>query len=179
MAILPDVRGLRVEVHVNGAPLKEYDDDEDAPPQTVSKFIESVSGAEFEIRYFFEPPFPTIHGVKAEIRLDGKLMRGSLHQKHELIDSRGHRCDGATSHLGGQAFTSRFNFAELKIGMKLLQTKAYANGHCRERQWTHSVRAREKGTGVHRKYFRAIFLPRKDNKEQQKHLGFYPIAGKQ
>jgi hypothetical protein len=52
MAIHPDYPGLTVEVVVDDLTLTEYIDDTEAPPtDTVVKYIEAVSGANFAIRF--------------------------------------------------------------------------------------------------------------------------------
>ncbi|ORY11101.1 hypothetical protein BCR34DRAFT_588098 [Clohesyomyces aquaticus] len=48
MAVLPVLPGLEVEVVVNGEPVREYDDDDTMPDNTVSKHVEATSGGKFQ-----------------------------------------------------------------------------------------------------------------------------------
>jgi hypothetical protein len=51
MAIHPDFPGLKAEVIVNGAPLKEYDDDEKPQPKMLTKYVEVSSNDCFWVEY--------------------------------------------------------------------------------------------------------------------------------
>jgi hypothetical protein len=117
MAILTDVAGLRVEVHVNGAACKEYDDDEDPPPKTVTKYIEAVTGSEFEIKYFFGRPFPTKYGVESRIIIDGLEADSLLHSANSLLKSGGYKSEGALTIDHGKTLCSKFCFSDLRVGM--------------------------------------------------------------
>jgi hypothetical protein len=76
MAVLQDCPGLRVGVYVNKVPLQEYSDDEQEPtPKTTTKYVESQSGKEFYLKYFFAPPFPVQHGVEVRMVIDGEITR--------------------------------------------------------------------------------------------------------
>lgn len=116
MAILPDQPGLKVEIYVNGSPLKEYDDDGDLKPKTVTKYIEAVSGAQFKIKYSFHEPFPSKHDITAKVWVDGKVLNNTLIHKRDIFHKSGYTCSGARSYLGGKCFSSAFKFAELEIG---------------------------------------------------------------
>lgn len=115
MAIHPDHSGLEVEVVVNDVPLKEYDDDE-APPHTVMKYVESATGANFKVRYRFTKPFPTTHGVSLDLSLDGIRMSGSTHRNSELLDDEWNFEEGAKFIVKGTWYTRKFSFSELEIG---------------------------------------------------------------
>lgn len=52
MAVLDILPGVEVAVTVNGLPLKEYTDhDQEEPTNTVTRYIEAVSGTEFAINF--------------------------------------------------------------------------------------------------------------------------------
>jgi hypothetical protein len=118
MAILAEVPGLRVEVFVNGKALQEYDDDETAPPKTITKYIEAVTGQNFEIRYSFIKPFPTRHSVKVKIELDGKVMEGVVFSKRKILVATDRTSKGAYSSVDGKAFISKYRFSEIAIGRR-------------------------------------------------------------
>ncbi|KAI4960146.1 hypothetical protein J4E86_001766 [Alternaria arbusti] len=68
MAILPEHPGLEVKICVRGQQLHEYDDDDkDAAPNTITKYIEARSGKEFSIVAEYRPPFPDHHDVLARV----------------------------------------------------------------------------------------------------------------
>jgi hypothetical protein len=91
MAILDDVPGLKVEVHVDGSALKEYDDDDGIPqPKRVTKYIEAVTGASLKIKHHFTKPFPTNHGVTVRVRLDGQIVRKPIYRAHSLLNDQEH-----------------------------------------------------------------------------------------
>jgi len=122
MAILDELLGLEVEVVVNGQPLKEYTDtfvDEDQP-KTVVKYIEAVSGANFEIRCRFTSPYPhqeVVNGV--EVRLDGERAGFILIRKSCLMPLLSEFTSSIQGRRTGQGQTwsqEKFRFAELSIG---------------------------------------------------------------
>lgn len=53
MAIHPNVPGLTVSIHVGGQDLPEYDGDDlqDTSSNTVTKYVEAVSGAKFAVSF--------------------------------------------------------------------------------------------------------------------------------
>ncbi|KAF2651343.1 hypothetical protein K491DRAFT_719903 [Lophiostoma macrostomum CBS 122681] len=129
MAILSDVPGLRVEVHVAGSALKEYDDDETPPPKTVTKYIEAVSGAEFVIKYFFDRPFPTTYGVEAQIYVDGKRVGVDLNQAANLLVARAKVWEGGRVFVNGESFRSKFRFSDVKIDDDSADLEQLSEGH--------------------------------------------------
>ena len=117
MTIHPDHPGLEVEVVVNDVPLKEYDDEE-APPHTVTKYVESTSGANFKVRYRFTKPFLTTHGVSLDLSLDGIYMAGSICCNLELLNDEWDFQEGAEFLVNGAWYMRKFFFSELTIGRK-------------------------------------------------------------
>lgn len=120
--MLSDCPGLKVQVMVEGELLKKYDDDEDAPPNTVTKYVEAISDARFKIKCFFIPPFPESYGIRAKVILDGREVHRAAFFKTDLFKPSGYSCEGALSILGGRTFVSEFRFAELQVGMLTLNT---------------------------------------------------------
>ncbi|KAF2004868.1 hypothetical protein P154DRAFT_518926 [Amniculicola lignicola CBS 123094] len=117
MAIIPDQPSLQVEVLVNGTPLQEYDDDEvEASPTSVTKYIEAKSGAEFAIRWTFTPPFPK-NTVMLDIFLDGKWMRGVFANQKNFhgIAPYSYMITGAVHEVGKGWFERKFCFSKLTV----------------------------------------------------------------
>lgn len=123
MAILSGVRGLNVQIRVNGRALKEYDgDEENRDPKTVTKYIEATSGAQFDVHFTFGKRFPhKQHSIVYEVALDGitasrRVVDGS--------DIRSHRpyctsSDGVHTLCEGCWTKQKFSFSQLAIGMYL------------------------------------------------------------
>lgn len=119
MAISQDVPGLKVEIRVNKEPLKEYDDDPDEPhePRSVTKYVEAVSGAEFEIVIKLTCSLSLEHDCKAIISIDGKRARHPIFYKEKYPIVESHHFKGVTSSQSGKWFRENFCFSELNIGM--------------------------------------------------------------
>ena len=79
MAIL---KGLEAAVVVNGHELIEYEDDGSDEPgasNTVTKYVEAVSGAEFEVILSCMPSFtPYCPSVSFAVSVDGERVNGAL-----------------------------------------------------------------------------------------------------
>jgi hypothetical protein len=117
MAILPTWPGIKISITCNGAILQEYNDDDDEPqPGTVTKYIESISGAEFGIHWDITSPWPP-YTVLFEYFLDQKKASGKYAKstcfKHPSFV---HVEEGATSVVNGQGYLHKFSFAPLTIG---------------------------------------------------------------
>ena len=71
MAIHADYPGLTVEIYVDGKPLEEFKNpEEEDVPKTTTRYVECRSGAEFDIRTNFRPPFAPMD-ISIEAWLDG------------------------------------------------------------------------------------------------------------
>ncbi|KAJ4311792.1 hypothetical protein N0V94_007773 [Neodidymelliopsis sp. IMI 364377] len=116
MAILPTSPGIKISIVCNGAILQEYNDDDDEPePETVTKYIESISGAEFGIRWDITSPWPP-YTILFEYFLDQKKASGKYakptffkHPSYVYVE------EGATSTVDGQSYLHKFAFAPLTI----------------------------------------------------------------
>ena len=82
MAIHPDVSGLVVGVDVGGQNLPEYNDDgdvDDTPANTIVKYVEAVSGAEFGVHVRFDTPAFRFaqDSISMAVYVDGQSGSGS------------------------------------------------------------------------------------------------------
>ncbi|KAF9693595.1 hypothetical protein EKO04_008533 [Ascochyta lentis] len=116
MAVLPSQPGIEVSVVCNGAPLHEYDDDEDAPIDTVvTKYVEAVSGAEFGVRWTITQPWPKF-SLLFYAYVDRKLVNDAFAtQEHFKEPSCSTTIKGADSMVNGQRFLHKFCFAALTV----------------------------------------------------------------
>ena len=113
MAILPEHPGLEVKICVRGQQLHEYDDDDkDAAPNTITKYIEARSGKEFSIVAEYRPPFPDHHDVLARVCIDGVGMTW-IRKRDELFQDEWFRT--YRSYQGGKRVKQKFTFAKLNI----------------------------------------------------------------
>lgn len=120
MAVLTEVPGLKVEVIVDDEPLKEYDDEQPAPPKTVSKYVEAKSDARFRICYSFTPPFPNSRAILVRLFVDGIVMRTIYHHGACLGEKlfKNHHILFSQSFADGKWFEQDFRFSQLVIGKK-------------------------------------------------------------
>jgi len=126
MAVLPFLPGLAVEIIVNDAPLSEYDDDSDTPasPTTVTRYIESTSGANFAIKVSLTEEFPFPAGnMLAEISLDGEVVACKRIREAEFFEE--HLFAGSSIQIGEHSKIQKFCFAELEIGKFALEDPSY------------------------------------------------------
>jgi len=123
MAVLGGLPGLEVRVMVNGEPLKEYTDTfvDEEEAKTVIKYIEAVSGANFEISCRFTRPYPHRDVVNsAHVELDGEGVGGRIIRKSYLQPlPRGYTASikGRTTGQGQKWLEEKFRFAELNISI--------------------------------------------------------------
>ncbi|KAI2485391.1 hypothetical protein Ptr902_04331 [Pyrenophora tritici-repentis] len=83
MAITEAHPGIKVDIHVGGVPLTEYDDDDEqaqTSEKTVTKYIEATSGAEFAVNCEVTRPLPK-HSLLVDVFLDGQRKRGTYMDK--------------------------------------------------------------------------------------------------
>lgn len=117
MAIVPGVPGLKIEVVSNGTPLREYNDPDDTSPgNTVTKYVEAISGATFAIRYTIDPTFQYLHdAAKLQMRLDGN----KVFSRHIRKESHREHCevfDGCLSLENDKSYKRKFCFMEVSLG---------------------------------------------------------------
>jgi hypothetical protein len=121
MAIAPGLPGLQVTIAVAGEALQEYDYDStdtgNAQPQdTIRKYIEAPSGAEFEIRTLYVAPFEPPLPVHVDIMLDGDYTQAPYVDWGGKDEREGYCYGQAASMHEGQSHTQNFQFAELNTG---------------------------------------------------------------
>jgi hypothetical protein len=115
MAVLDDIPGLDVRIHVNGSPLVEYDDDDSEPaPKKVTKYIEAISGARFDVQYEFKESFRAKDGIVAEVYVDGKWMTGSVFKACDVYGR--HAISSRKERVGNEYYERPFTFSQLSIG---------------------------------------------------------------
>jgi len=89
MAILPALQGIEVTVQVDNQPLREYADDDVnetlgteaalLADKTVSKYVESVTDAEFTVDLVLAEQFqPSSPSLTFDIFMDGKCVLGKV-----------------------------------------------------------------------------------------------------
>lgn len=119
MAIIPDVPHVTVDIVVDGRPLPEYLDEDDADsvsPDSITKYIESVSGSHCSIQVNL-PRMERRHlkrgnGVVVEYHLDGQWAAGNVYRfplRANLISS----VPGARRKENGTWIERKFLFTNL------------------------------------------------------------------
>lgn len=119
MAILRDVE---VTISAKGSTLPEYDDDAEelGPSNTVTKYIEALTGADFQIDYRIKPTFQMIStGIAIRIYIDGEYMDSHVLRQNQQLTNLSREHYGNTfkgaRRLQSQSWTFQaFNFAEIK-----------------------------------------------------------------
>ncbi|EUC46850.1 hypothetical protein COCMIDRAFT_4134 [Bipolaris oryzae ATCC 44560] len=107
--------GLEVAVHVDDEPLREYDDgDEDPPLNTVTRYVEAKSGAEFAVITIFKPPFSPPHGVMISLIVDGSPVTSRCCRQDELFD-RVFKMHAVHRKIHGEWVMQKLRFSELDI----------------------------------------------------------------
>lgn len=117
MAILPERPGIKISIVCNGAPLEEYDDDDEEPQlNTVFKYVEAVSGAEFAIQWDISAPWPPA-SILFDYWLDQKKVGGRFCMQALCKPPTYTYClKGATTAVNGLGFEHKFAFAALDVG---------------------------------------------------------------
>jgi hypothetical protein len=123
MAVLDAYPSIKVQIEVNGAPLQEYhDDEEDSMPGTVVKYIEAITGAEFQIVQEITPRWPR-YDIMFRYYVDQHYTGGSFVVKKQYHGSvERHIESGVTSCKNGQGVIQNYQFAALSVGEFTLYT---------------------------------------------------------
>ncbi|KAF1849734.1 uncharacterized protein K460DRAFT_372171 [Cucurbitaria berberidis CBS 394.84] len=119
MAITKSHPGINVSVTSQGKLLPEYDnDEEETSPQTITKYIEAQSGAEFAIQIELQKPFP-VHSVKFRLYLDGRSVCSRIvsEAQYAKAKSRVKRTIGSVTSIvaEGRCMIQKFCFSDLSI----------------------------------------------------------------
>jgi hypothetical protein len=109
MAIVDEILGLEVQIHVDGSPLREYTDPHTTVSEATSEsYVEAHSGSTFEIHYSFRPPFPTDRSVSMIVTIDGKDVDEPLIRPDELYSVDGHVSSGPIMNEGRNWFIQTY-----------------------------------------------------------------------
>ena len=122
MAVLDEITGLTVQIIVKKRQAQEYDnDEEEASPNTVTKYIEAQSGAKFGVKFRFSNEFDAKHSILADIYLDGKSAESHVYDKDRGRPERNrdHCINGVSECNEGSYFKRKFSFSQLKTGTHL------------------------------------------------------------
>lgn len=148
MAIVPAVLGLEVTVEVDNIALPEYQYEDDAENEhedeagahravltnSVTKYLEVPSGAEFSVRWIMKEPFDAPRPTFARVMLDGFYLQSPMMESGDKDGARGFMYRRTISGDKDQTFTQTFRFSELEIGQSLRLFKsvgALINTACR------------------------------------------------
>jgi hypothetical protein len=148
MAVLEEVPALEVSVHVAGELATEYADPDPAKPRyscpTSSKYIESVSGAEFAVHFKVRNTYSwgyRNHSLALYVYIDGKFADGSVVRSSTIQGPvysqifRGRR----SADLMGRVILNKFQFSAVTTSKlyPVLFLWAFANNtasrRCKER----------------------------------------------
>lgn len=125
MAILTSRPDITVTIEVNNQALKEYVDttgegNANQRSSQVTKYIESVPGAEFATRIRLPNKFVSKakYDLLVRIKLDGQTVVSRVYQKHELHDyvQDGILKDSCTMRDGAGWCSRMFTFTQLQTG---------------------------------------------------------------
>lgn len=124
MAIVSAVPGLKVTIEIDNVALPEYpyeDEDEasaaaDGFSNTVTKYLEVPSGAEFSVRWLLKTPFEPTAVTYADVYLDGNHLQAPFTETGDRDEHRGYEYSKTMSKHDGQSYAQTFRFSELDVG---------------------------------------------------------------
>jgi hypothetical protein len=128
MAILEAVPGVGVSIYINGQSVKEYEDDGEEmggplAPNTVVKYIEAISDAEFEINVSVLPAFREhrviIHDLVFQVNIDSTKTTGRYWQDAtgSVYSSWNSKIEGFyRKDAAGRTTINPFKFTDIEIG---------------------------------------------------------------
>lgn len=123
MAILPDLPGLKVEVHAKGSgKLVEYVDEDvvETKPKRSIRYIEATTGKQFAIHAFIDGSYQDKDTALAlQVYIDGQHMSGRLFKTEDLKRADGIHCIvRSVKRLasGEQWMKYYFSFSEVSTG---------------------------------------------------------------
>lgn len=117
MAVTKKNPRLKVFVSVDGAALEEYvDEDDERQVDSVTKYVEAISGAEFTIDVELLKPWPG-SSILLDFYIDGKFMRGSFIMQKDFTGPSVKICIAGVLHLEGKEwYIRKFCFSDLVVG---------------------------------------------------------------
>jgi hypothetical protein len=137
MAVFDFIRGLKVEINVDGVAVQEYDDNEEEDDdlvgakqyqasRSVNKYVEAISGKNFEVVITVGPPYtfdcPTL---MFEVIVDGKNVAQPLFESstYNRTNSNPFPVSGVMIEEVGKDVLKPFKFSEIETNTCLsLQT---------------------------------------------------------
>ncbi|EFQ92434.1 hypothetical protein PTT_10464 [Pyrenophora teres f. teres 0-1] len=119
MAITEAHPGIKVDIRVGGVPLVEYDDDDEqvqTSRDTLTKYIEATTVAEFVVNLVITPPWPGT-SLLLSVYVDGQNICGQFRQQAIHYKGQCHQSsiEGAKYGQGNEWFLQKFCFSELAI----------------------------------------------------------------
>lgn len=119
MAIIEAVPHVSARVIVNGTPLLEFDDDDDAgdgdnnsTANSITKYVEVTSGQSFSIQYRMEPAFIPKHDFCVTIYIDGKYGDSHVHRATNVVHLT-RTFEGNRESTSAGQFLRKFIFSEV------------------------------------------------------------------
>lgn len=124
MAIAPAVPGLEVTIEVDNVALPEHqceDDDvtttgHEAFANSVVKYLEVPSGAEFSVHWLLKEPFDTTIPTYAGVMIDGTYLQAPFREAGDRDGDRGYKYAKSSFEEGEKSYTQNFRFSELEVG---------------------------------------------------------------
>jgi hypothetical protein len=118
MAAIEAVPHVSAQIHVNGTPVTEYDnDDNEDTGNAITKYVESTTGANFSIQYHIKPAFQPKHDVVVRANVDGKYCDSHVHRAVSLVEFGGFTgmFTGIREITGAGHFLRKSVFSEVQI----------------------------------------------------------------
>jgi hypothetical protein len=120
MAITEAEPSLTAQIYVDGAPLEEYENDENVDtPTSTTNYVEATVRAAFEIEWAFTPQFRARHDIKLQITLDGHRGQSHFLSKEQFTNGKIGRLGGIVVMTQNQCLVRKYIFADIDIGMNL------------------------------------------------------------
>jgi hypothetical protein len=123
MAVISKIPGLKVEIYVDQAPLKEYDPDGHQWADACNRYIEAQSDKEFALSVTWDATFPRTYAVETMLEIDESFRRTYLTRPDELFRPGFLFKNHSKSRINGMWYKQSFRFAAIDISTDL-DTKA-------------------------------------------------------
>ncbi|KAF2833848.1 hypothetical protein CC86DRAFT_400441 [Ophiobolus disseminans] len=110
---------------VNGVPLLEHDNEDDAPenPKAITKYIEAQAGAKFSIRTSISNTFHVSQDLGSKTYMDGTMVYSSYESKAWLKSHKEIIIDGIGTKIDSEWIFQPLQFQNLKIASSLKVTQ--------------------------------------------------------
>lgn len=131
MAIHPKYPGLSAEVIVDGNPLTEYpcDDNEvEEQPNTFTQYVQVASDVNFSVRYTIPKGLYGAHGVRSNIKIDGKSVSSHNHNQAQIARRDVTKwVNTVCGTVDGFDYKYKLRFSKLDIGQYETHTFCFAS----------------------------------------------------